>query len=149
MRKIINLCVLLALSASMALLAKGQDARITVDKLPANSRDFLQTHFREMEISYVEVEKDLMWIRGYEVILIDGTEICFSRKGEWTEVERQKNAVPPALIPREIAQYVAQYFSGKTILAIERESRKWEIKLDNRMELAFDRRGRLVEQDAD
>lgn len=140
---------MLALTASMALMAKGQDTMISADKLPKNSRDFLYTHFSEMDISYVEVEKDLLWVKGYEVILIDGTEICFSRKGEWTEVERQKNAVPPALIPREIARYVETYFPGKAILAIERENRKWEIKLDNRMELAFDRRGRLIEWDAD
>jgi len=133
----------------MAMMAKGQDAMISVDKLPANSRSFLSTHFNEMEISYVEVEKDLMWVKGYEVILIDGTEINFTRKGEWKEVERRKNAVPSAIIPREIIQYVEKNFPGKEILAIEKETRKWEIKLNNRMELSFDMKGRLVDLDAD
>lgn len=149
MKRIISLCILLLLTGSIAIMAKGQDTMISVDKLPANSRSFLNTYFSEMEISYVEVEKDLMWVKGYEVILIDGTEINFTRKGEWKEVERRTNAVPSAIIPKEIARYVEKNFPGKEILAIERETRKWEIKLNNRMELSFDRKGRLIDLDVD
>lgn len=148
MKRIILLCSLL-LTSTMLFMAKGEDVMISVDKLPVNSRDFLQTHFGAMEISYIEVEKELLWIKGYEVILIDGSEICFSRKGEWTEVERPDTAIPAALIPKEIAEYVTKHFPGKEILAIEKEMRRWEIKLNNRMELAFDRKGRFIGIDAD
>lgn len=149
MKRTVSLCILLLLAGSMAMRAKGQDTMISADKLPANSREFLNTHFREMEISYVEVEKELMWVEGYEVILIDGTEINFTRKGEWKDVERRKSAVPSAIIPKEITLYVEKNFPGKEILAIEKETRKWEIKLNNRMELTFDLKGRLIDLDAD
>jgi hypothetical protein len=149
MKRIISLCILLLLTGPMAMRAKGQDTMISADKLPENSRKFLNTHFNEMEISYVEVEKELLWVEGYEVILIDGTEVYFTRNGEWKEVERRKNAVPPAIIPREISRYVEKNFPGKEILAIEKENRKWEIKLNNRMELSFDMKWRLIDLDAD
>lgn len=149
MKRIISLCLLIWLTGSTVMMAKGQDVMISVEKLPANSRDFLNTHFNEMEISYVEVEKDLLWVEGYEVILIDGTEVNFTRNGEWKEVDRRKSAVPPAIIPGEIARYVEKNFPGKEILAIEKETRKWEIKLNNRMELSFDLKGRLIELDMD
>jgi hypothetical protein len=149
MKRITNLCIFLLLAGPITMKAKGQDTMISVNKLPANSREFLNTHFNEMEISYVEVEKELLWVEGYEVILIDGTEVNFSRDGEWKEVERRKNAVPPAIVPGEIARYVEKNFPGKEILAIEKDNRKWEIKLSNRMELSFDTKWRLIDLDAD
>ncbi len=149
MKRIISLCILLLLAGPTAMMAKGQDTMISVDRLPAESRSFLNTYFSEIEVSYVEVDKELMWVTGYEVILIDGTEINFARNGQWKEVERRKNAVPPAIIPKEIVQYVEKNFPGKEILGIEKETRKWEIKLNNRMELSFDMKGRLIDMDAD
>jgi len=149
MKRVVSLFMLLLLISSTTLMADGRDHAITADRLPVSSRDFLKAHFDDLQISYVEVDKDLMWVKGYEVILIDGTEVNFTRNGEWKEVERRHNAVPVAIVPLEIKQYVQTNFPGKEIMAIEKETRKWEVKLNNGMELSFNMKGQLIDLDAD
>jgi hypothetical protein len=149
MKKTILLSILLLLAEAATMKVKGQDKMISADELPTKSREFLNTHFKGMEISYVEVDKELLWTEGYEVILTDGTEINFNRNGEWKEVDCRRNPVPTAIIPKEITLHVAKNFPDREILAIEKETRKWEIKLNGRMELTFDTKYRLIDMDMD
>ncbi|MDL2255449.1 PepSY-like domain-containing protein [Parabacteroides sp. OttesenSCG-928-G06] len=149
MKRTISISILLLLITSATLFAEKRRNSLTVANLPAISREFLNKYFHNIDISYVEIDKDLFLVSGYEVILTDGTEINFTRKGEWIEVERNQEPVPPAIIPKEIIAYVKAYFPKMLVLAIEKESRKWEIKLNNGIELSFNRKGELIEVDAD
>lgn len=141
--------MLLLLIGSATFIMEGRNNVVTAERLPTVSRDFLNTHFEDLQISYVEIDKDLLWVKGYEVILVDGTEINFFRNGEWKEVERRHDAVPTAIIPQEINRYVKSNFPQKEILAIEKDTRRWEIKLSNGMELTFNLKGQLIDLDAD
>lgn len=149
MKTMRSLFLILMLVGSTTGWADNRKHHATAASLPEISRAFLNTHFGEMKISYVEVDKYLLWVKEYEVILIDGTEVNFDRHGEWTEVDCRKTAVPAVIIPAEIVSYLNSYYPQKTVVAIEKESRKWEIKLDNGMELSFNKQGDLIDMDAD
>ena len=51
------------------------------------------------------------------------------------------------IIPAPIAKYVADNYPDNKIVQIERDTRSTEVKLDNRMEIKFDKQHRVIEMD--
>ena len=87
----------------------------------------------------------------FEVRLNDGTEIDFTRKGEWKNIDCKHSSiytsVPAELIPVEIANYVKASFPNENIIKIDKDRRDWEIELSNRLEIKFDNKFRVLEYD--
>lgn len=83
----------------------------------------------------------------YEVTLTDRTEIDFDKKGNWTEVDCKKNAVPAALIPASVKDYVKANFPNEIITKIERKSTGIEVELANDFSLKFNKKGQFVSLD--
>ena len=65
----------------------------------------------------------------------DRTEVDFRSDGEWESVERKYSALPAAIVPKEIAAFVAKNYIKK----IERNAYTWEIELSNGLEIKFDK----------
>lgn len=106
-------------------------------KLPLPAQSFLKEHFSEETISYITIDEELLSTE-YDVIFISGVEVEFSKNGNWKEVDCKKNAVPKAIIPQKISQYVNENFGETFITKIEKNRREYEIKLSNKIELDFD-----------
>jgi len=123
--------------------------RITrdVSELPAESRQFISSYFAQADISHIKIEKNLLGVKNYDVILTDGTNIEFNRSGEWTDIDRNNASIPSTLIPSTITTYVNANFAGRQIISIEREARECSVKLNNGMELTFNNSGKLIEID--
>jgi len=123
--------------------------RITrdVSELPVASQQFISTHFGQTDISHIKIEKNLLWVKNYDVILTDGTNIEFDRSGKWTDIDRHNLSIPSAIIPTEVSSYVETNFAGKQIISIEREARELSVKLNNGIELTFNTNGKLIEID--
>lgn len=118
-----------------------------VNKLPEVSRQFLSTHFPDIKVAHISIEKNLFGVKDYDVILTDGTEVEFFKTGEWKEVIRTNLAVPEKLVPAAIADYVQVNFPKMFIVSIEKDGKKKEIKLNNGVELDFNSAGRLLKID--
>lgn len=129
--------------------AKADNEEITRDTslLPENSRNFISTYFGQADISHIKIEKFLFRVKNYDVILTDGTNVEFDSSGEWQEIDGNKTSIPNALIPKEIQSYLQTSFVGKKVVSIERERGKYDVVLENGLELTFDKQGRLIEID--
>ena len=115
--------------------------------------NFVKTYFPDVQV--------LSTIRDgfdYEVTLSDYTRIefdsnAFGKTPEWDEINCKLSttysAVPAALIPAEIADYVNRLHSGKTIVKIAKDSRGWDIELNNGLEIEFNRKFNPIELDID
>ncbi|MDE6858048.1 MAG: PepSY-like domain-containing protein, partial [Alistipes sp.] len=68
-------------------------------------------------------------------------------KGEWKEVDCKFTEVPAGIVPAPIAEYVVNNYPNTEVVKIEKDSREYEVKLSNRMELTFDRRFNLTDID--
>lgn len=123
--------------------------RITndADELPQSSRNFLKRHFTTTAVSHIQIEKNLFGVEGYDVILTDGSQVEFNRKGEWKEIKTSRSAVPSAIIPPFIRTYVSQHYPGMEITTIDKDSRDYEIDLQNGLELKFNFEGKLIDID--
>ena len=84
----------------------------------------------------------------YKVNFADGTNINFNAKGEWKEIDGNRNCIPSSVIPANIANFVADNYPNVCICKIEFDKEinnsQYEIKLQNGMELKFDKNGAFL-----
>lgn len=122
--------------------AMADDTPIPVEQLPAAAKTFVQTNFKGKKI--ISAEKD--W-NSYECRLDDGTKIEFNRKGTWKKVDRNMIALPAAIVPAAIQQYVSTNFPGTVITKIDKERYGYEIELSSDIDLKFNYQGVLIGMD--
>ena len=96
MKRINYLLIVLSLLSVMA--CAGND-KITSDTnvLPVSSRQFISDHFKDIPVSHIQIEKNLIRISSYDVILTDGTnveikldnglEMTFDLKGNLIDID--------------------------------------------------------------
>ena len=135
MKKIVVLFVSMLVLATTA--SAGNDKPIQVSQLPQTAQQFIKKYFGDRKVAFAKEESDFR--KSYE--------IAFDRKGEWTDIDCKYSAVPTGIIPAPIAKYVADNYPDNKIVQIERDTRSTEVKLDNRMEIKFDKQHRVIEMD--
>ena len=61
----------------------------------------------------------------------DRTEVEFRADGQWSAVDRKYSAVPAAIVPQQIADFVAKMnYPGQFIRKIDRDAYSWEVEFD-------------------
>jgi len=115
MKKILSILVLAIVAVQFAF--AGDVITKDAKELPLNARNFINQYFSKPQISYIKIDSEFL-SKKYEVTLTDRTEIDFDKKGNWTEVDCKKGAVPAALIPVSIKDYVKKNFPN--VWGIER-----------------------------
>lgn len=139
-----QLIVLFACIFALNGIAKADDDKpITVKELPQKSQQFIHKFFPKEEISLVKMDKE-MWDKSYEVIFTNGQKVEFDKNGVWKEVDCQYSAVPNGILPEAIQKYVTEKYPNAKILKIEQDNKKTEVKLDNKLELKFNRSNQLI-----
>lgn len=135
------IALLIASACTLAVQARDEIYR-DLSVLPQTAQTFIQNNFKKIGISFVKVEKTLGFTSDYEVVFTDGTEIDFDSDGTWDKIEMPRvKEVPSSIIPKTIAQYVGKNYPGQKIVSIDKESRSYDIELQNGIELVFDRAG--------
>ena len=128
-------------------LAKADDDRaITVDQLPQTAQEFIQKYFPKNEISLAKMEKDF-WEKKYEVVFVNGEKAEFLKDGSWEKVDCKYSTVPTGIVPQAIKDYVSKHYPEAKILKIERDSKTYEVKLNNQLELEFNKAFQLIDID--
>ena len=94
---------------------------VAPQELPGEARSFIAQHYPEENPVLVIKTLDELAVT-YKVVFADGTQVKF----------------PSAVVPAQIADYVARNFPGTFLVGIEHTCREWEVKLNNTIELTFD-----------
>lgn len=124
------------------LTSRADDHPIAANQLPAAAQEFIAQNFPGKTVAYAE--KDGGFAKSYEVTLNDGTKIDFNGQGAWDKVDTHTTAVPAAIIPSAIAQYVATNFAGQVITKIDKERHGYDIELSSGMDLKFNNSGAFM-----
>lgn len=141
MRKRIFMMLTFVLTMCMSVMADN-DRVITFDQLPTQAQTLLKKHFADKVPLVVTVDWD-----DYKVMYQSGEKVEFDKKGNWKEFECKTSAVPTALIPEQIKTKVKTTFPGAVILKLDRDRRGYSVKLNNGMEIEFDKKFQVVEID--
>ncbi len=122
------------------------DRPIQASRLPEPAQRFIERHFPDRTIALAKEETEFLQ-KSYEVIFTDGCQVEFDGKGDWKQVECKSSAVPAAVIPAPILEYVKTHHPDASVVKIEKERREYEAKLSDRVELTFDSKFNLIDID--
>ncbi len=124
----------------------NDDKPITVEQLPAAAQQFIKTNFAGESVILATVDKDFL-NKSYDVMLKNGTKLEFDDKGDWTEVDCNRTAIPAAIVPQQIKDYVQTNFTNEKITKIERDSREYDVDLSNGIDITFNKKFQVVDID--
>ncbi len=116
------------------------------NQLPEKAQTFLSTYFPEAKVSLIRKEIDVMEL-SYDVIFTDGCKVEFDRKGNWTEVDCLTHLVPAGIVPEAITKVINAHYPDAQVTKIERDHREVDVKLNNRVELTFNKHLQLIDID--
>lgn len=141
-RIIIGLILMVIPIVSMA------DGKLSKDPLPENISSFLATHFPNVKVAFYKIEKNILRIESYDVILTDGTDLEFDGNGVWREIDGEKKALPLSVIPPQVLKYVNEHFPDQYVVCLEKKKRdRLEVQLNTGWELLFDKDFQIVNID--
>lgn len=119
---------------------------ITQTQLPEKAQTFLSTYFPEAKVSLVRKEIDVIEL-NYDVIFTDGSKVEFDRKGNWTEIDCLTHSLPAGIVPEAINKIINTHYPDTKVIKIERDHREIDVKLNNRVELTFNKNLQLIDID--
>ena len=134
--------LLMALMCLISSSVMADDTPIPVEQLPETAKTFVQTNFKGQKIVYAE--KD--W-NSFECRLADGTKIEFTKKGAWKKIDRKAAAVPEAIVPAAIQEYVKANFPNAFITEWGKDDRRWKAELNSGLDLEFNSKYEFVRID--
>lgn len=126
--------------------ANAQETAIKNSELPAEATAFIKKYFSKNTIHHAIKDQDKSKIT-YEVMLDNMTEIEFTEKGVWKEVDGKDNAIPTGYILKPILDYVKKNYPKASITHIDKGLNDIDIDLDNGTELEFDLKGKFLRID--
>ncbi|MBQ8501775.1 MAG: PepSY-like domain-containing protein [Bacteroides sp.] len=144
MKKFLSILVLALVAVQFA--CAGDVITQDANRLPQPARQFISKYFPNVQISHIKIDSEFLRGEKYEVLLTDRTEIDFDSKGNWQEVDCKKKAVPAALIPTNVKQYVEGNFPREIITKVDRRHGV-EVELGNDFSLKFNKKGKFVGMD--
>ena len=131
---------LLMVSALCLFAVSGCKSVVTFEQLPTEAQTFLTENFSASPVSYAVKE-----CNEYDVVLTDGTEIEFNRKGEWECVDMNHGTVPAtvlATLPPAISSYLAVSFANVPVEKVKKGFwPAYKVELINDLELEFNSKG--------
>ena len=142
MRNLKFFMILTALLAFSFSVKADDDRVITFQQLPAAAQTFLKTHFATKVPLVVTCDWD-----DYTVMYESGEKVEFNKQGEWKDIDCRSSLVPSALIPEQIKANVKTSFPGTSIIKLDRNRRGYEVKLNNGLEIEYNRSFQVVDMD--
>jgi hypothetical protein len=116
--------------------------------VPKEIQRFVTVNFPSSKIVKVETDRKYNGIE-HEIRLDNGAKIDFDTNNTWESIDCKKASVsvPVKVLPQNIAKYIANSYPSQTIIEIDKDTYGYELKLDNRLELIFDKNGTFIRID--
>ena len=130
------------MSMTFAAKADSDDRVITFQQMPQAAQTFLKQHFAKKVPLVVTMDWD-----DYTIIYETGEKVEFDKQGNWKEVDCRTSRVPSALIPEQIQSNIKMSFPAASIIKIDRNRRGYEVKLNNGIEVEFNRNFQVIDID--
>lgn len=144
MKQLITLTI--CLFAFFGVSQADEDKPIQVNQLPKKAQEFIKQHFAKHSISYAKMEKDF-WEKNYDVVFVNGDKIEFDKNGNWENIDCKFSEVPTTIIPQQIIDHLSKHYPQAKVIQIEKNSRGYEVELNNKIEIKFNLNFQVAEID--
>lgn len=143
MKKILFIIALI-LGAASASATRNYSRDMNI--LPDTAKEVISQNFKS-PVSHIRIGREFGRIREYDVVLKDGSEIYFDKRGVWKEIEvGEASAVPTALVPHPIQSYVKDHHKTR-VVGIEKTNSGFDVELSNGQEIKFTEKGKFIRYD--
>lgn len=141
--KIFKVFLFMVAVFAMSFNAKADhDQVITFNQLPAAAQALHKQYFANKVPLVITVDWD-----DYTVVYDSGEKVEFDKQGEWKDIECRTSVVPSALVPEAIKKHLKSTFPGTSVLKLDRNRRGYEVKLNNGLEVEYNRSFQVVDID--
>lgn len=145
MKKFYSFLIAFVVLTGSALYADN-DKPISIDKLPVAAREFIAKNFPNEKVALAKVDNEIIEV-SYEVFFVSSIKIEFYRNGDWKEVDCEFSKVPDSVIPQAIKSKITELYPNAFVVKIEKDKYGCDLKLNNGVELEFDKKNNLVDID--
>lgn len=143
--KILVIAICCILSCNIVVDADN-DKPISVNALPAKAQALIRNHFSNQKVALATIESGVI-SKSYDVVLRNGTKLEFDKKGNLTEIDCKRGAVPAQLIPKAIKIYLQHNYPDQVVKKMEIKKNEYEVELENGLELTFNKHFKLIDVD--
>ncbi|MBR3608313.1 MAG: PepSY-like domain-containing protein [Bacteroidales bacterium] len=147
MKKRVFTIIAVVLVSAFAFNTIAREVVVDVKTLPETAQNFIKQNFADKKLVSAIKDSELLETE-YKVYFSDGTKINFTSKGEWKEIEGNRNCIANSAIPVNIANYVTENYNGICIGKIEVDKElfnfQYNVELLNGIELRFDKNGAFM-----
>ena len=138
------LLMAMVMTMSLTMSADDDDRVITYQQLPQSAQSFLKQHFAKKVPLVVTADWD-----DYTIVYESGEKVEFDKKGNWKEIVCRTSKVPADVVPQQIKAYIQKNYPGKSVVKLDRHRSVYEVKLNNGMEIEFNRNFQVIDVDYD
>ena len=142
MKNIKALFLLVAIFAMSFNAKADHDQVITFNQLPQTAQTFLKQYFADKVPLVITMDWD-----DYTIVYDSGEKVEFDKQGNWKEMDCRTSLVPVELIPEQIRSHIKATFPGTTILKLDRNRRGYEVKLNNGLEVEYNKSFQVIDID--
>ena len=147
MKKLVFTFIAVVLVSAFAFNTIAREVVVDVKTLPETAQNFIKQNFADKKLVSAIKDSELLETE-YKTYFSDGTKIKFTSKGEWKEIEGNRNCIANSAIPVNIANYVTENYNGICIGKIEVDKElfnfQYNVELLNGIELRFDKNGAFM-----
>lgn len=120
------------------LTACDQEKIITQNELPQEVSSYIRKNFPNAKVAQAVQDREGLG-KSYNITLSDGISLEFNGK-EVTDI-KSNHALPDAAVPQQIRSYVTENYPGTAVTQWETDGNGQQAKLDNGIELQFNKAG--------
>ena len=125
----------------------ANDKPIMITDMPKQAQLFIKSYFSTHSVALAKMETDVL-SKSYDVIFTNGDKVEFDKKGRWTNIDCEHSAVPEAVVPQFIKEYVQKQYPSAKILKLELTDRKgYDVELSNDVDIEFDKKFNVIDID--
>ena len=118
------------------------DQVINFNQLPQEAQAMLKQYFADKVPLVITMDWD-----DYKIVYDSGEKVEFDKQGNWKEIDCRSSRVPSELIPEQIKTHIKATFPGTTIIKLDRNRRGYEVKLNNGLEVEYNRAFQVIDID--
>lgn len=135
--------LLLALGAAISLTVLAMPHKVSFDKMPKKSQEFVEKYFPSEKIISVELDRRVPSDEKYTVYFANGNEIAFDGgSGDCSQIVMKQGAVPEDLLPAKMKNYLYEKYPMQTVTSIERTRDGYRLGLSSGSAIFFDHDGK-------
>lgn len=115
-----------------------------ISSLPAAIQNNIRKSFPNRQVNYVEYDD---WDE-IKISLSDGTQVEYHPSGYWKEIQSY-NGIPASAFPPAVYRTARRYYPNAVIYKAERDNGRFELKLNNMMEIYISGSGAFLGREYD